>query len=313
LQNSLFTSFDQVKAASPDNALSALIQRLPENLYLGTSSWSFPGWAGLVFADSHHQTELAQKGLLAYASHGLFDSVSLDRTYYAPLSEPELARYASQVPPQFRFIVKAGRELTEPRADNQRNPRFLNPDFAQTVMLDPTVSALGDRMGLFLLQFSPKSSDLLLRYEKLFHTRLKHFLSEIQIGFNICIEIRNQYLLNPGLLALLKAHRALPCISIHPKLPEIEKQLAMIQSNDWPGFYCRWNLGLKQSYDAAKHRYHPFNKLVDEDPVSRNAIAAKASEFLQAGKPVFITANNKAEGSAPLSIMKMAEAIDQHL
>ena len=78
---------------------------------LGTSSWLFPGWTGLVFAPRSGRPApeqvLARHGLPAYAAHPLLRTVSLDRTFYAPLTPEEFAAYAAQVPATFRFVVKA--------------------------------------------------------------------------------------------------------------------------------------------------------------------------------------------------------------
>ncbi len=45
-----------------DEALHALARRLPPLLRLGTSSWSYPGWQGLVWEGAHSEPTLAKKG-----------------------------------------------------------------------------------------------------------------------------------------------------------------------------------------------------------------------------------------------------------
>ena len=80
---------------------------LPGDIRLGTSSWFFPGWRGLVYDGVHPQTALSRKGLAAYAEIPLLRTVSLDRTFYAPLTTVEYQRYAHQVPDHFSFVVKA--------------------------------------------------------------------------------------------------------------------------------------------------------------------------------------------------------------
>ena len=52
--------FDIAPAVEPDPAAArlarvhdearAIAARLPEGVFFGTSSWSFPGWAGLVYS-----------------------------------------------------------------------------------------------------------------------------------------------------------------------------------------------------------------------------------------------------------------------
>ena len=62
-------------------------------------------------------------------------------------------------------------------------------------------------------------------------------------------------------------------------------------------------------YEEAKERYVPFNALVDEDPEGRAQITALALEATHARQETFIIANNKAEGSAPLTLCKLAELV----
>jgi hypothetical protein len=60
-------------------------------------------------------------------------------------------------------------------------------------------------------------------------------------------------------------------------------------------------------YEAARLRYQPFDRLVDADPASRAAIAAMCLDTARAGRPAYVIANNKAEGSAPLTLFRLAE------
>ena len=71
----------------------------------------------------------------------------------------------------------------------------------------------------------------------------------------------------------------------------------------------RWSLHGGFKYEQAIAKYEPFDKLVDEDPETRTALAELAARYAIAGQPVLIAANNKAEGSAPLTCVKLAAEI----
>ena len=71
---------------------------LPPGLRLGTSSWSYPGWANLVWDGEYAETVLSKSGLSALARHPLFRTVSLDRNFYRALTASQYARYAAMVP-----------------------------------------------------------------------------------------------------------------------------------------------------------------------------------------------------------------------
>src|SRR5687768_5452928 len=109
---------------------SPLRRAAPARVYLGTSSWSFPGWQGLVWQGQHTAPSLSRDGLPAYGALGLFRTVGIDRSFYAPMSSDEFAAYALQVPADFRFLVKAPALVTDAvvRAEDGRG-RALNRTF----------------------------------------------------------------------------------------------------------------------------------------------------------------------------------------
>src|SRR5262245_693991 len=77
------------RAARPDEIVAPLpprpehvahAERLPPGVRIGTSSWSFPGWSGIVYDGHPSQARLARGGLRAYARHPLLRTVGLDRS-----------------------------------------------------------------------------------------------------------------------------------------------------------------------------------------------------------------------------------------
>jgi hypothetical protein len=105
-------------------------------------------------------------------------------------------------------------------------------------------------------------------------------------------------------------------------MPAVERQLSALRVlDDCPdGSYApagpvivRWNLRPGLHYEEARNRYFPFNRLVDEDPPTRLSLALLARDALLAGQPVWIIANNKAEGSAPLSLLKLFQNMKNEL
>lgn len=50
-----------------------------------------------------------------------------------------------------------------------------------------------------------------------------------------------------------------------------------------------------------------------EDPETRAAAVDLVAAALAAGRPAFVIANNKAEGSAPLTLEKLADALAARL
>ena len=135
-----------------EDLLSA--QALHASIRFGTSSWSFPGWEGIVYDRKAAQKNLSAEGLAAYASHPLLRTVGIDRSYYAPVPIDDYRRYASQVPENFRFLVKAGQTVVSPREPHGRgmNRHFLNPEWARDYVVRPAAEGLGQKLGVVLFQ-----------------------------------------------------------------------------------------------------------------------------------------------------------------
>ena len=154
-----------VESRVPDAGHVALAHRLPPGLRIGTSSWSFPGWSGIVYDGTPSPARLARSGLQAYARHPLLRTVGLDRNYYAPLTVDDYAAYAAQVPVGFRFLVKAPEVLTMVRYPpherygvrrGTQNETFFDAAGAEEMLIGPVCEGLGDTLGVILFQLPPQ-------------------------------------------------------------------------------------------------------------------------------------------------------------
>jgi uncharacterized protein YecE (DUF72 family) len=313
----------RVDPAEGGSDLLQLARRMPSTVHLGTSSWSFPGWRGLVWRDEHSAAQLARNGLAAYGRHPLLRCVSLDRSFYRPLSAGEYAAYAAQVPEHFRFVAKAPSLVCDAliRGNDGRglqdNPAFLDPMLASTEFVEPAVAGLGDKIGALVFQLSPLPASSLARLDGVLD-RLAAMLAAlprlepIAPGAVVAVEVRNAEFLTPAFVSVLKAAGATYCLGLHPRMPAIEQQLPVLRAL-WPApLVCRWSLNRKHGahgYEQAKGLYEPFDRLQDPDPATRRTLAKVITATAGAAMPVYVTINNKAEGSAPLSVLELANEI----
>lgn len=318
----------EVSAAPPSAELVALAAQLPPGVHLGTSTWSFPGWQGIVYGDEYSNSKLSREGLGAYSAHPLLRTVSIDRSFYQALTVTEYLRYAQQVPEHFRFIVKAPMTITDATVRAERgepvslNPCFLNAQMAIDDFVTPCVEGLGAKAGALVFQLSPLP-DQMLAQPAVFIERLAGFfdaLPALPDGTCYAIEIRDASLLTPRFIRTLRTARVRYCVGIHARMPDPLRQAAALALLDGASgesaeagpagpLIVRWSLHRGFKYEQAKAKYEPFDKLVDEDPATRTALAELAARYALAGQPVVIAINNKAEGSAPLSCVALARAI----
>jgi uncharacterized protein YecE (DUF72 family) len=305
-------------AARPGVAVAAHLAGLGERLrrwplFLGTSSWSFPGWAGIVYPPGLTREQLARDGLAHYARHPLLRAASVDRGYYAALAAGEYAEYARQVPGDFRFLVKAVRDLTTPALQlpaGERAPvgRYLDRDYLLRTVIAPVVEGLAARAGGVLLQFPPLPGAV-LRRPKAFLDGLRRLLAGLPADPPCFVELRNPQLYAPGYVDVLAATGARHCFSVHPGAPPLAEQRELVGDAAAGPLYLRWNLRRDRRYEEARDAFAPFDRLVVEDPETRAAAVDLVAAALAAGRPAFVIANNKAEGSAPLTLEKLAAAL----
>ncbi|MSR41482.1 MAG: DUF72 domain-containing protein [Phycisphaerales bacterium] len=308
--------------AAIDEATRELAAGLPSNLYLGTSSWSFPGWKGIVYDCAASESTLARDGLAAYAQHPLFRSVGVDKTYYRPAPRVEFERLAEQVPAHFRFLVKMWRGTVEhgvrgrAAKEEETIDAFLNPRMATIDCITPAIEGLGEKAGPLLFQFPPmhiRGS----RAHRGFLAQLSSFLAALPKGPLYAVELRNRSLLEDDYAArlanLLAENNAVPCLTVHPSMPSVEVQASLLVLDHTRPLVMRWMLRGNHAYGEAKDLYAPFDALVEPDDASRDALAHLAHAALTAGLGVWIITNNKAEGSSPRSVERLAHRISASL
>ena len=282
-------------------------KRLPKNLHLGTSSLSFPGWAGIVYAQQYRSAVLARHGLRAYAQHPLLNALNVDSTFYKPPDVGLLTQQAAQVPEQFRFVVKAYTGLTTapdtPRA-RQRGiePVFLDASFAEREVIRPLLKAFGAKLGAVLFQFSPLGFRYTQRPET-FVARLGEFLAALPRGPLYTIELRDPEILGPGYESALAASGAVHCSTVHARMPAVDTQVAVATAGP---VIIRWMLQARDDYASAGARFAPFNRILAPDKLSRSRISGLVQRGLSAGRDVYVLAANNAEGSAPLTLQELA-------
>jgi uncharacterized protein YecE (DUF72 family) len=295
--------------------LREIARRLPSSVHLGTSSWSFPGWAGIVYDRKASQAALSKQGLAAYAKHPLLRAAGIDRTFYAPVPASVLAEYAAAVPDDFRFLVKAPQAVTDPvlrdvrgRATGESNPLFLDAEWTAERSVFPFVEGLGEKGGVLLFQFVPLGHRV-LEDPIVFAERVAAFFSRLPAGVPYAVEFRDRALARAEVARAVAEAGATWCLNVHPTMPPIPDQRALAMFPEHLPIVVRWMLHAGLRYEAARDRYAPFDRLVDEDPESRSAIADVLADAARARRIAIAIANNKAEGSAPWSLFKLAGAV----
>lgn len=300
---------DAVEPAQVEPGLLELRSRLPKRLHLGTSSWSFPGWRGVVYRHEHSSTTLSRHGLEAYGQHPLLNAVGIDRTFYAPVEASVLEGYANQVPDGFSFLVKAPGELTMPtikdkRGTVSRNLAFLDPARALRDSVRPAVEGLGRKLGVILVQFPPLSVGA-VGGPLAFAERLDGFFAALPRA-RYAVEVRTPSLMTPRYFEVLRRHGVEHCCVVFPGMPPLADQFRRSGGTDRQALIVRWMLGHGLRYEEARQRFMPFDRLAAPDVPTREMLAEMIRSV---DAPKLVIVNNKAEGSSPLSLRALVQSI----
>lgn len=311
-----------VRAAAFAPPLHALAAALSPQLRMGVSTWSYPGWEGLVWDGSYDESVLSKKGLTALSQHPLVRTVCVDRSFWRPLSTEQYAHYAAQVPDDFRFVVKCPNAVTDPQIrtedgqGKQRNPVFLDPQLAIDQFVQPCLQGLGHKLGVLVFQISPLPWDMFGHFDMLFQ-RLNTLLAAVRAALQhapqviVAVEVRDEALhQHPEFVPVLRRHGSTMCLGLHGKMPGIGEQLKTLRKF-WPSpLVCRWNLHHSfgpYGYAAAQAKHHPFSEIRTPDPQTRAILARTIHGITGAGQAAFVTISNDAEGCAPRSIELLAQ------
>ena len=92
-------------------------------------------------------------------------------------------------------------------------------------------------------------------------------------------------------------------------MPPPAAQTATVPLESAP--FCMIRLLLRPGtwYEEQRTRFQPFDRIVEPDPQMRRDVVDLLARATAAGVESFVLVNNKAEGSAPLTIAALAELV----
>lgn len=296
-------------------ALTELASRLPAHVRFGTSSWTFREWRSLVYVDTNVSgADFVRDSLEEYARHPLFHTVGIDRSFYAPLTSSELHAYALQLPPGFRAVSKVWSEITTPvfprherfgvRA-GQPSPHFLDAALFTEQIALPFREAFSAHVGPFVIEVprAPTKIDPIA-----FADTLGAFFEQVPRELDYAVELRDPRLLVPRYFEVLAAHRATHVFNLWTRMPSIGEQLAMPGSlRRETRVVARLMVPPGKKYEVLKREWAPFDRIREPDETMRADVATLVGCAGELGCEVFVIANNKAEGCAPLTVRALAE------
>ncbi len=316
--NSQQESFDFVTAPKlgpdpkPPFDSRALFRLAAEGIFLGTSSWKYRGWEGMIYRGGYaSEAQFQKQSLREYTS--LLPCVGVDFTFYTwPM--PDMMSYLVDATPEnFRCFPKVTKRITLEEFPNvgsygkwagQKNPEFLNVDAFQENFLKP-ISILDSRLGAIFFEFTHLEEKHLPQLEK--------FFSSIPRTFQYGVELRSPALVKAKFYSMLQSLEVAPIFNSWTKMPTIGEQfkyyLAGGGEKSRLPLVARGLLRPGRSYEEAVRLFQPYQQIKDEFPEFRADLVKLMRFARESERKAYILINNRLEGSAPHTIGALLKSL----
>ncbi len=287
-------------------------------LRLGTCSWRYDSWKGLVYDKG--KTYRPNDYLPDYAR--TFGSVEVDQWFWSlfpggpRLPDPSVARlYAKSVPDDFVFTVKAPNSLTlthhyakqtpaNAALANTPNPHFLDRDLLCRFL--EALSPLESKLGPVMFQFEYLNKQKMPTKE-VFFEKLGAFIDKAPKGYQYAVEIRNPNYYSPAFFEFLKG-RGLGFVYLDgyymPPIGEVFDKFAPETASFQ---VVRLHGGDRLEIEGQTGEV--WDKIVVPKPGGLAAAAKIVRANAKKRVLTYLNLNNHYEGSAPLSARRFLDVL----
>jgi uncharacterized protein YecE (DUF72 family) len=283
-----------------------------EGVYVGTSSWKYEGWLGMIYTEDRYRTrgklsraKFEKTCLYEYAQ--VFKTVCLDAGFYQFPSAKMLEGYFSHVPPDFRMSIKVTEDITVrkflnvPRYGKRAgtmNERFLDADLFIASFLGP-LTHYQSQIGTLIFEFGhfhPGDWERGLQFVE----ALDGFFAQLPKGWDYSVEIRNQNFLQPEYFEVLRRHGVAHTLNSWSRMPSVTEQLQLPNSFTADFATARFLLKPGRNYEQAVEKFSPYTEVKDPYLEGRMALIDLLTTPAKPGRPNrrYLYVNNRLEGCA---------------
>jgi uncharacterized protein YecE (DUF72 family) len=307
------------------DTMAATAARLAAHgVFIGTSSWKYPGWRGQLYEDDRYvwkgrfsDVRFEKYCLTEYAR--VFKTVCVDAAYYKFPDQRFIEGLFPQVGADFRFGLKVTDQITIKRFQKlprfgplagTENTDFLNADRFTSEFLGPLLPHRA-RVGLLMFEFSRFRPEDFSRGRE-FVELLDAFLAKLPKEWPYGVELRNRSFLQLPYFEMLRRHNVAHIFNSWSEMPPIDEQLALPDSVTSADFFgARLLLRPGRKYEQAVKLFSPYNEIKEVYPEGRAAGASLIRKALQSGgkTKAYIYVNNRFEGNALHTLAGIIEGV----
>ena len=283
-------------------------------LRIGTSSWNYDFWEGLVYSRDSGRSYLKQ-----YAQ--VYDTAEIDRWFWSLFDSPEprlpdpgtAEEYARSVPEDFRFTVKVPNGITlthHYRRDESKplrsNSRFLSPQLFDAFLR--SIDALKDHVAALIFQFEYLNRQK-MSSQREFQSRMESFFSAIDSPYPCAVETRNPRYLNDAYFHFLRRCSLFPCFLQGYYMPDLRKILPVREPWFVAGDLVIIRLHGADRQGMEQRTGKRWDRIVNPRDEEIGDILETIGRLLRRRVDVYLNINNHYEGCAPLTIDKIRDRL----
>jgi len=275
----------------------------PASLRLGSCSWNYDSWLGLVYSRT---CRTAAEYLVEYAAK--FRTAEIDSWFYKLPSQREVEEYRAAVDGDSRFTCKAPQDLTLSFLRSklpQRNPQFLSPELYAAFC--ERIAPLKGQVAAVILEFEYLNRQKMGGVEE-FLSALSAFVEAIPREIPLAIECRNGSYLGRDYFSFLKEKGLIHVFSEKQYMPPIVSLYDEFRDYLVEDSILRLLGGDRAAIEAKTGE--KWDRIVEEQE-GKASIVGMVKNLLVKGRRVVVNVNNHYEGSAPLTIERIKEMLDE--
>jgi uncharacterized protein YecE (DUF72 family) len=277
-----------------------------KKLRIGTCSWKYPSWKGLVYSPGveNYLQEYSRK----------YSTVEVDQWFWSlfaghkiRLPDPGTVReYRDSVPVDFRFTVKVPNSVTltheysrDKSSPGPANPSFLSRELFSEFLEDLT--PMEDVLGPLIFQFEYLNRQK-MESQSVFERVVAEFRKGLPAGRQYALEIRNGNYLNARFLDYLLGQDWIPVFLEGYWMPPVTGlwQKMERQIRAFPAAVIRLHGTDREGIEEESK--DTWDRIIRPKDKELAAIAEMVSDLISSTKGLYINVNNHYEGSAPLTI-----------
>lgn len=253
----------------------------PQNVYVGTSGWTYQDWLGAFYPADTKPQALIQY----YAS--CFRAVEIDSTYYTIPARSVVSGWKESTPPGFIFAAQVPGVITHQKVmkDCQHElTTFLN-----------SMELLAERLGPLLLQF-PYFNRNTFASRAQFDKLLQPFLRTLPKEFKFALEIRNKNWISWDFLELLRDHSVAFVVVAQAWMPSIDVLARALDLLCGDFFYARF-IGDRKEIKTVR-----WNNLTEDKTLEMTVWIEELKKVAAQGSRTYAFFSNHYAGFAPGSV-----------